>query len=158
MAKLGYFGQHLPNSPGDTSYSTYFLGIGAEVSFFCSYFLLGVGTFFAAAAAKSLQSCPTLCDPVDGSSREWKGFQHCAKARGREEHHSLWEPRAVRGDWRKGRSSTADHCCRRLPLPACVTREPSEKLSFSETLTHLADCRQGSTGAPGRASSGEQRP
>ena len=24
-------------------------------------------TIFAAAAAKSLQSCPTLCDPVDGS-------------------------------------------------------------------------------------------
>ena len=27
-----------------------------------------VGFFFsAAAAAKSLQSCPTLCDPIDGS-------------------------------------------------------------------------------------------
>ena len=24
-------------------------------------------TLFAAAAAKSLQSCPTLCDPIDGS-------------------------------------------------------------------------------------------
>ena len=24
-------------------------------------------TFYAAAAAKSLQSCPTLCDPIDGS-------------------------------------------------------------------------------------------
>ena len=24
-------------------------------------------TFAAAAAAKSLQSCPTLCDPIDGS-------------------------------------------------------------------------------------------
>jgi len=23
--------------------------------------------YFAAAAAKSLQSCPTLCDPIDGS-------------------------------------------------------------------------------------------
>ena len=23
---------------------------------------------FAAAAAKSLQSCPTLCDPIDGST------------------------------------------------------------------------------------------
>jgi len=34
--------------------------------------LLGVGggyqlTAVAAAAAKSLQSCPTLCDPIDGS-------------------------------------------------------------------------------------------
>ena len=26
----------------------------------------GIG-LFAAAAAKSLQSCPTLCDPIDGS-------------------------------------------------------------------------------------------
>ena len=26
-----------------------------------------VGLFAAAAAAKSLQSCPTLCDPMDGS-------------------------------------------------------------------------------------------
>ena len=25
--------------------------------------------FAAAAAAKSLQSCPTLCDPIDGSHR-----------------------------------------------------------------------------------------
>ena len=29
--------------------------------------LLGWSTCFAAAAAKSLQSCPTLCDPIDGS-------------------------------------------------------------------------------------------
>ena len=27
------------------------------------------GTAAAAAAAKSLQSCPTLCDPIDGSPR-----------------------------------------------------------------------------------------
>ena len=27
----------------------------------------GVKTCFAAAAAKSLQLCPTLCDPIDGS-------------------------------------------------------------------------------------------
>ena len=26
-----------------------------------------LGSYFAAAAAKSLQSCPTLCDPIDGS-------------------------------------------------------------------------------------------
>ena len=33
------------------------------------YFLIIVGNChkFAAAAAKSLQSCPTLCDPIDGS-------------------------------------------------------------------------------------------
>ena len=29
--------------------------------------LLLVTVFTAAAAAKSLQSCPTLCDPIDGS-------------------------------------------------------------------------------------------
>ena len=29
--------------------------------------LLTKGTAAAAAAAKSLQSCPTLCDPIDGS-------------------------------------------------------------------------------------------
>ena len=29
---------------------------------------LVLSTLFAAAAAKSLQSCPTLCDPIDGSS------------------------------------------------------------------------------------------
>ena len=27
------------------------------------------GLVLAAAAAKSLQSCPTLCDPIDGSPR-----------------------------------------------------------------------------------------
>ena len=26
-----------------------------------------IGSIAAAAAAKSLQSCPTLCDPIDGS-------------------------------------------------------------------------------------------
>ena len=29
--------------------------------------ILSQGTAAAAAAAKSLQSCPTLCDPIDGS-------------------------------------------------------------------------------------------
>ena len=29
--------------------------------------LLGANRLTAAAAAKSLQSCPTLCDPIDGS-------------------------------------------------------------------------------------------
>ena len=28
---------------------------------------LGIGAAAAAAAAKSLQLCPTLCDPIDGS-------------------------------------------------------------------------------------------
>ena len=32
-----------------------------------TFFLLSMCTYFAAAAAKSLQSCPTLCDPIDGS-------------------------------------------------------------------------------------------
>ena len=37
--------------------------------------LLSSNMLFAAAAAKSLQSCPTLCDPIDsnppGSPRSW---------------------------------------------------------------------------------------
>ena len=32
-----------------------------------TYSLLSDTTTAAAAAAKSLQSCPTLCDPIDGS-------------------------------------------------------------------------------------------
>jgi len=31
------------------------------------YYLTLVGAAYAAATAKSLQSCPTLCDPRDGS-------------------------------------------------------------------------------------------
>ena len=39
------------------------MNIGVHVSF-----LLEFSTdIYAAAAAKSLQSCPTLCDPIDGS-------------------------------------------------------------------------------------------
>ena len=34
---------------------------------FCSGIGLGVWVFKAAAAAKSHQSCPTLCDPIEGS-------------------------------------------------------------------------------------------
>ena len=33
----------------------------------CVCVSLGRVQLFAAAAAKSLQSCPTLCDPIDGS-------------------------------------------------------------------------------------------
>ena len=33
----------------------------------CVCVSLGHVQLFAAAAAKSLQSCPTLCDPIDGS-------------------------------------------------------------------------------------------
>ena len=31
------------------------------------WLFFSVNTLVAAAAAKSLQSCPTLCDPIDGS-------------------------------------------------------------------------------------------
>ena len=34
-------------------------------------FYSGILIFLAAAAAKSLQSCPTLCDPTDGSPLGW---------------------------------------------------------------------------------------
>ena len=33
----------------------------------CVGISLGFLSYSAAAAAKSLQSCPTLCDPIDGS-------------------------------------------------------------------------------------------
>ena len=33
----------------------------------CSKLLISIAAAAAAAAAKSLQSCPTLCDPIDGS-------------------------------------------------------------------------------------------
>ena len=32
--------------------------------------LMAFGLFFSAAAAKSLQLCPTLCDPIDGSPQD----------------------------------------------------------------------------------------
>ena len=38
----------------ETSYSGYFLGIGAEVSFFCNYFLLEVGAILASRVEVSL--------------------------------------------------------------------------------------------------------
>ena len=41
------------------------LGFGAEGIY--QRLLLLVSCSAAAAAAKSLQSCPTLCDPIDGS-------------------------------------------------------------------------------------------
>ena len=34
----------------------------------CTYMIIYICIYmYAAAAAKSLQSCPTLCDPIDGS-------------------------------------------------------------------------------------------
>ena len=36
--------------------------VGANVNWYSHY-----GEQYAAAAAKSLQLCPTLCDPIDGS-------------------------------------------------------------------------------------------
>ena len=49
--------------------------IGFRVGFYLFFAFLSCGLCFffiylapaAAAAAKSLQSCPTLCDPIDGS-------------------------------------------------------------------------------------------
>jgi len=35
-----------------------------------SVFLPGESPGYGAAAAKSLQSCPTLCDPIDGTGRD----------------------------------------------------------------------------------------
>ena len=33
----------------------------------CVFYILSLLFLYTAAAAKSLQSCPTLCDPIDGS-------------------------------------------------------------------------------------------
>ena len=46
--------------------SVNFLEIHSQLSSYLSLACVS-GTAAAAAAAKSLQSCPTLCDPVDGS-------------------------------------------------------------------------------------------
>ena len=37
------------------------------LSFILTYLLKNLSNYYAAAAAKLLQSCPTLCDPIDGS-------------------------------------------------------------------------------------------
>ena len=39
----------------------------SDSSLICCFFKMELFTSIAAAAAKSLQSCPTLCDPIDGS-------------------------------------------------------------------------------------------
>ena len=41
-------------------------GNGNPLQYSCHLFLISFASF-AAAAAKSLQSCPTLCDPINGS-------------------------------------------------------------------------------------------
>ena len=48
--------------PRDLTHSSYVSCIGRQIVY--HYCHLGSS---AAAAAKSLQSCPTLCDPIDGS-------------------------------------------------------------------------------------------
>ena len=39
---------------------------GNPLQYSCHLFLISSASVTAAAAAKSLQSCPTLCDPIDG--------------------------------------------------------------------------------------------
>ena len=54
--------------------SIYILGISsltdmrlADIFFLVGHLSFNLAAAAAAAAAKSLQSCPTLCDPMDGS-------------------------------------------------------------------------------------------
>ena len=57
------------------SFNSILLGLKACLHFFSFFFSVLLVSFVklnrpfnaAAAAAKSLQSCPTLCDPIDGS-------------------------------------------------------------------------------------------
>ena len=44
-----------------------FYGLGKDFLKYTSPIIFTVSVYSHAAAAKSLQSCPTLCDPVDGS-------------------------------------------------------------------------------------------
>ena len=46
------------------------------VSFLCSLVPILLKTVAAAAAAKSLQSCLTLCDPIDGSPQGFSRQEH----------------------------------------------------------------------------------
>ena len=44
------------------------MGVYCNIQYFCSSLLVLLFQLVTvAAAAKSLQSCPTLCDPIDGS-------------------------------------------------------------------------------------------
>ena len=56
------------------TYQIYFYSLSLVANFlnrfwvvFFNYYLKEVKCVYLAAAAKSLQSCPTLCDPIDGS-------------------------------------------------------------------------------------------
>ena len=55
--------RHQGSPPGDIGPSINILRRGLSKTQSCYHFLSAV----AAAAAKSLQSCPTLCNPIDGS-------------------------------------------------------------------------------------------
>ena len=54
----------LSGKPRGIGYKTFALTLDT-VKYFINYLLKR--SLFAAAAAKSLQLCPTLCDPIDGS-------------------------------------------------------------------------------------------
>ena len=54
-----------PNVPSSTIYNSQDKKTDEWIKKMCVYMCVYIYT--AAAAAKSLQSCPTLCDPIDGS-------------------------------------------------------------------------------------------
>ena len=63
-------GLGLPNGIDDPFSVIFFAGLGSfktAIIQLCSLFIKWAYTAAAATAAKSLQSCPTLCDPIDGS-------------------------------------------------------------------------------------------
>ena len=54
------------DNPGDSLREEFISSIYA-LSFMLIQFKIVLKMYAAAAVAKSLQSCPTLCDPIDGS-------------------------------------------------------------------------------------------
>ena len=57
----------IPNPATAAQFRGHFIEGLAEVFFPTSLSIFPLASLHTAAAAKSLQSCPTLCDPTDGS-------------------------------------------------------------------------------------------
>ena len=79
---------------------------------------------FAAAAAKSLQSCPTLCDPIDGSPPGSPSLGFC-----RQEHE--WVAISFSNAWKWKVKVKPLSRVRLLETPWSVAHQPSPSMGFS---------------------------